>query len=148
MQHNCLKAQLLNSESGMKFQQKLENMAQKQHNTFEQIRNWVRAEYLMLQSLVLASKEHERCDARKANAKKKLGSNLALIEKIVHGNFSFSLMFMNIDAQIKKREALVRESRQLERDLDNWDEIKTYITIYLTEIAIPDYVRRANIFYA
>jgi hypothetical protein len=71
-----------------------------------------------------------------------------LIEKIVHGNFSFSLMFMNIDAQIKKREILVRENKQLERDIINWGEIKTYITIYLTEIAIPDYIRRANTFYA
>ena len=30
------------------FQEKIENMAQEQHNTFEQIRNWMRAEYLML----------------------------------------------------------------------------------------------------
>jgi hypothetical protein len=57
-------------------------------------------------------------------------------------------MFMNIDAQIKKREILVRENKQLERDIINWGEIKTYITIYLTEIAIPDYIRRANTFYA
>lgn len=36
---------------------------------------------------------------------------------------------------------------QLERDIKNWDKIKKVLTIYLVEIAIPDYAKRASRIY-
>jgi hypothetical protein len=37
---------------------------------------------------------------------------------------------------------------QLEKDINNWLEIKKFLTIYLKEIAIPDFIRRADRMYA
>jgi len=32
--------------------------------------------------------------------------------------------------------------QQRERDIANWDEIKRFLTVYLAEIAIPDFKKR------
>ena len=42
------------------------------------------------------------------------------------------------------KESLIRSIHQLEQDIDNWSKIKAFLTVYLNEIAIPTFLRRAH----
>ena len=39
---------------------------------------------------------------------------------------------------------LVESIQQLERDIDNWDLIKKYLSIYIAEVDIPMFKQRIN----
>ena len=43
-----VKTELIFDNKGMNLQERIEKMAEEQNNSFEHIRNWVKAEYLML----------------------------------------------------------------------------------------------------
>jgi len=50
--------------------------------------------------------------------------------------------FKSASGKDKKKMEILANIQQRERDIANWDEIKRFLTVYLAEIAIPDFKKR------
>jgi hypothetical protein len=46
-------------------------------------------------------------------------------------------MFKSESSKVKQQTVLLERMNQTERDIENWETIKKFLSIYLAEIAIP-----------
>ena len=92
--------------------------------------------------MINAIAEKEACAARKSRAIKKLANNREMISNINQGKFAFQTAFKSQNAKARYQADLLSEIEQLEKDVENWEQIKKILVIYLTEIAIPYYKDR------
>ena len=121
---------------------KLDELAEELTNPFVHIRNWVKSEMLNLGALIAAIGEKESCDHRKQQTIKKLAEERELCEKLNQNKFSMKTFFKSASGKDKKKMEILANIQQRERDIANWDEIKRFLTVYLAEIAIPDFKKR------
>ena len=92
-----------------------------------------------LASLIAAISEKENCVTRKQNAVKKLSSDRDIIKKMEEGKFVLKNVFKGKNNKAKEKDLILERISQTERDIENWDTIKRFLTVYLAEIAIPDF---------
>lgn len=48
-------------------------------------------------------------------------------------------MFKGSSGKAKAQTDLIERIGQLERDIENWETIKKFLTVYLAEVAIPEF---------
>ena len=121
---------------------KLDELSSELTNPFVHIRNWIKSEMLNLGALIAAIGEKESCDHRKQQTIKKLAEERELCEKLNQKKFSIKTFLKSESGKEKKKMEVLANIQQRERDIANWDEIKRFLTVYLAEIAIPDFKRR------
>ena len=108
-------------------------------NPFKHVRNWIKGEMLGLAALIAAIAEKENCDVRKGNAIKKLRDDREMNKKLGEGKFVLKNVFKGKNNKAKQQALILERITYTERDIENWDTIKRFLTIYLAEIAIPDF---------
>ena len=111
------------------------------------IRNWIKLEMMNMETLVLAIHEKDLCYQRKHKSMKALQEQQKLLKKIDEGKFTFKTMLKSKSSKDTYKLELLQSIQQKEKDIDNWDEIKKYITVYIIEKAIPLYQDRKSIGY-
>lgn len=94
---------------------------------------------LGLAALIAAISEKDSCDVRKQNAIKRLASDREMDKKLGEGKFVLKNVFKGKNNKAKQQALILERIAQTERDVENWDTIKKFLTIYLAEIAIPDF---------
>ena len=95
-----------------------------------------------LNALMEAIAQNERCDARKQDSVKKLASDQELLAKIQSGKFSLKTMFKKQSKKQDMVHEVTMRIQQRQRDIENWETIKRFLTIYLSEQAIPLFKQR------
>lgn len=138
---------LVSGETQGNLKQKLEALSKEMSNPFIHIRNWVKGETYNLGALIAAIAEKESCDVRKGNAIKKLNSDRETVHKLSEGKFSIKHVFKSDSAKVKAQTQLLEKINQTEKDIENWDVIKKFLTIYLAEVAIPQFRQSKQIKY-
>lgn len=133
---------LVSGDTKAHLKNKLDELTQELLNPFKHIRNWVKGEMLNLEALMAAIGEKESCDVRKANSIKKLQDEKELNAKLSQGKFTFKGMFKSKDSKARQQIAVLAKIQQRERDIENWDIVKRFLTVYLAEVAIPDFKKK------
>ena len=126
---------------------KIESLSKELKNSFMHIRNWIKLEMMNMETLVLAIHEKDLCYQRKHKSMKALQEQQKLLKKIDDGKFTFKTMLKSKSSKDTYKLELLQSIQQKEKDIDNWDEIKKYITVYIIEKAIPLYQDRKSIGY-
>jgi hypothetical protein len=126
---------------------KIESLSKELKNSFMHIRNWIKLEMMNMETLILAIHEKDLCYQRKHKSMKALQEQQKLLKKIDDGKFTFKTMLKSKGAKDTYKLELLQSIQQKEKDIDNWDEIKKYITVYIIEKAIPLYQDRKSIGY-
>mgnify|MGYP000430203604 FL=1 len=126
---------------------KIESLSKELKNSFMHIRNWIKLEMMNMETLVLAIHEKDLCYQRKHKSMKALQEQQKLLKKIDEGKFTFKTMLKSKSSKDTYKLELLQSIQQKEKDIDNWDEIKKYITVYIIEKAIPLYQDRKSIGY-
>jgi hypothetical protein len=94
---------------------------------------------LSLEALIDAINYKDMVSQRQQNAKKEIVDLNNDIAKIGAGKFTFGGIFKSDASKqqgVVKKKAMVVE---LEKDVENYDIIRKYLTIYLANIAIPSF---------
>ena len=126
---------------------KIESLSKELKNSFMHIRNWIKLEMMNMETLILAIHEKDLCYQRKHKSMKALQEQQKLLKKIDEGKFTFKTMLKSKSSKDTYKLELLQSIQQKEKDIDNWDEIKKYITVYIIEKAIPLYQDRKSIGY-
>jgi len=126
---------------------KIESLSKELKNSFMHIRNWIKLEMMNMETLILAIHEKDLCYQRKHKSMKALQEQQKLLKKIDDGKFTFKTMLKSKSSKDTYKLELLQSIQQKEKDIDNWDEIKKYITVYIIEKAIPLYQDRKSIGY-
>ena len=86
--------------------------------------------------------QKEQCDARKRDTEKEIVSLTETINKLNANKFTFGSMFKSEAG--KKEEAINKETvrSELQKDVQLYDVLKRYLTIYLATVAIPNYKKQ------
>lgn len=103
---------------------------------------WVKGEAWCLEALVEAVNDKNKCDTRKKATEAEIVSLTETINKLNAGKFTFGTMFKG-DAG-KKEDAVQKETvrSELMKDVQLYDVLKKYLTIYLATVAIPNYKKQ------
>lgn len=139
--------QIVKSKNGCSMKSKIEHLSKELKNSFMSIRNWIKLEMMNLETLQLAIHEKNLCSQRKLKSMKELGEQQKLLKKIDEGKFTFKTMLKSKSSKDQYKLELLQSIQQKEKDIDNWDEIKKYITVYIIEKAIPLFQDRKAIGY-
>lgn len=121
---------------------KLDTLGKELQNPFKHIRNWIKGEVMNLESLMAAIGEKESCDVRKQAAVKKLCADRELNMKLSEGKFTIKAAFKSKSGKARQQQEVLERIAQRQRDIENWDKIKRFLTVYLAEIAIPDFKKK------
>ena len=101
------------------------------------MRNWVKSELMELQALIEAISRKEGVEAARTNAIKKIKDRKDTIDKMNQGKFTFKGLFKNNGEKATEVQSILNQIAELERDVKNYETIRTYLIIYLAEVAIP-----------
>jgi len=110
-----------------------------QRNSFLHIRNWVKGEILSLEALIDAINHKDMIAHKQESCKKEILELNKDIAKIGAGKTTFGSLFKSDSSKqqsIVKKKAMVVE---LEKDVENYEVIKKYLTIYLANLGIPNF---------
>ena len=88
-----------------------------------------------------------KCDDLKITCEKQIAYLTGKVNKLNAGKFTFRSLFKS-DSE-KKADAMAKETERamLMMDLNLYDDLKKYLTIYLATIAIPNYEEQRNLAY-
>lgn len=130
---------LVSGDSKAHLKHKLDSLAQELQNPFVHIRNWVKGEIMNLTALGMAVAGRESCEARKTAAIKKAASERETLSSLQQGKFTMRGMLKSESQKQQEINRITGLVQQLDRDVENWDQLKKFITIYLFEVAIPQF---------
>ena len=120
-------------------------MAQQHANPFVHINHWVKGEVWCLEALNEAIAQRDAIDGRKRDCEKEIASLTETINKLNANKFTFgSMKSMFSSEAAKKEDALKKETvrSELQKDMNLFDILKKYLTIYLATVAIPNYKKQ------
>ena len=100
-----------------------------------------------LHALSNAISAKEACEGRKQQAISKVASERQTLAKMQQGNFTLRGAFMSGSKKNNEMARITQAVQQLDKDVKNWDVLKRFITIYLAEVAIPQFRKRKVVKY-
>ena len=135
--HNHVR--LVSGDSKAHLKNKLDGLAKELQNPFVHIRNWVKGEIMNLNALSMAVAGRESCEARKSAAIKRSASERDVLASLQQGKTTMRGLFKSDAGKAQEVTRITTVVQQLERDIENGDKLKRFITIYLFEVAIPNF---------
>jgi len=106
-------------------------------NPFKHVRNWVKGEIHELHSVVEAISRTEGIDLQKSRTSKRILEDKQTMEKMSSGKFTFKGLFKGKEAGGVP--TLLEGVRQAEKEVEELEQIRKFLVVYLAEICIPNF---------
>ena len=101
------------------------------------IRNWCKGEIMDMRALCECVLRKEALESMKLKAMSKLKDDRSTAEKMSAGKMTMKGLFKSKSGKEEAAQALLADISQGERDIINYDVIRTFLTIYMAEVAVP-----------
>lgn len=101
------------------------------------IRNWVKGEMMELTALLEAISRKEGVESTKIKQMTKMKDDKSTVDKMSSGKFTIKGLFKSPSSKAATTQSILQNISQVEKDIANYDVIKSYLVIYLAEVAIP-----------
>ena len=99
----------------------------------------MKGEIYNVTALSVAVSGREVCEAKKTACLKKAASEREVLKKLSDGNFTMRGMLKSADSKQHEITRITGAVQQLDRDVENWEKVRKFVTVYLYEVAIPQF---------